>query len=659
MRIKRTKKISIKIAIIIGLVEFLAMGLLFVAVNHSLTTTLANKAINDMNAIARDRAQIVENYIENCCDFVEGYSKTIEVRELLQNKTNPTAIKRLNELTSKYATGHIYMEGLYVAEWNTNVLFHINPDFKNQTFRPEVAAKALEEQIRSHGKVFCPGVVTSPVTGRMVIPVYAPVFDEKNDAIGFTGGAFYTNSLGEKLEQITDNKIGYALINAESKTYIFNDNPELVGQFCGDNQILDAILYLKNSQTHEKSFSFKTDEKVVSCYYIEERDWVFTIEDSNGNVFELIKSVRKMLIAACLFITLIMIIICASSVDYQTRPLRAITAQIDRLKANDFTHHEQIKEYCKRDDEFGTIANAVRELHSVLENQYQLFSELLEAQTVGTLVTDAEDNNVLLVNSKALELWGIDPSKKNRLRMEDVKDRFNEEEREKIAKVRELAKKSKEEIIYETYAIHEDGKKVYFFSHAKSATLSNGDNVIIFSFIDITAKKDLEESLLILSETDSLTSISNRRSGEYKVRQALSEGKRGMFCLFDANKFKFINDTFGHAVGDKVLIEIAKCMKKAFRTTDILIRLGGDEFVIFAPDIENQMVGQVVLDRFMKIIGEIEISELEGHKISISLGAVMIEGKETFEQMYTKADSLMYDCKKQGGNVYKFYNETA
>ncbi len=96
-------------------------------------------------------------------------------------------------------------------------------------------------------------------------------------------------------------------------------------------------------------------------------------------------------------------------------------------------------------------------------------------------------------------------------------------------------------------------------------------------------------------------------------------------------------------------------MKKAFRTSDILIRLGGDEFVVFAPDINSQATGQVVLDRFMKIIEEIKIPELQGHKISISLGAVMIEGDETFEQMYTKADSLMYDCKKEGGNVYKFY----
>ena len=655
MRIRRTKKISIKIAIIIGIVELLAMALLFVAVNHSLTSILAVKAINDMNAIARDKAQLVETYIENCCDFVEGYSKTLEVREILQDKSNPKALKRIDEFTDKYGRGHIFVEGLYVAEWNTNVLSHINSEYKNKPFRPEAAAKVLEEQIRNHGKVFCQGVVTSPVTGKMVIPVYAPVFNEKNEAIGFAGGAFYTSSLGEKLEQITEKKIGYSLINAETKTFIFNDNQELAGQFCGDIQILDSIQYLKDSQTHEKAFNFHTKEKVVSCYYIAERDWVLTIEDSKQNVFELVKFVQEMLIAACLFITMIMIIICAFSVDYQTKPLRALTAQIDRLKANDFTRHEQIKKYCQREDEFGTIANAVRDLHSVLENQYHLFSELLEAQTVGTLVTDAEDNNVLLVNTKALELWGINPLKKNRLRMEDIKERFNEEEKQKIAQVRELAKKSKEEIAYETYAIHDDGTKVYFLSHAKSVTLSNGDNVIIFSFIDTTAQKNLEESLLILSETDSLTSISNRRSGEFKVRNAVSDGKKGMFCLFDANKFKYINDTFGHAVGDKVLIEIAKSMKKAFRTSDILIRLGGDEFVVFAPDINSQATGQVVLDRFMKIIEEIKIPELQGHKISISLGAVMIEGDETFEQMYTKADSLMYDCKKEGGNVYKFY----
>ena len=128
-----------------------------------------------------------------------------------------------------------------------------------------------------------------------------------------------------------------------------------------------------------------------------------------------------------------------------------------------------------------------------------------------------------------------------------------------------------------------------------------------------------------------------------------------MFCLFDANKFKSINDGYGHSAGDKVLIEIANCLKKTFRDTDILIRLGGDEFVVFAQGIESQKIGTQVLDRFMNNISNINIPELNGHKISISLGAVLVSDNEDFPQMYSKADSLMYECKQRGGNAYKFY----
>ncbi|MBQ4377877.1 MAG: GGDEF domain-containing protein [Treponema sp.] len=303
----------------------------------------------------------------------------------------------------------------------------------------------------------------------------------------------------------------------------------------------------------------------------------------------------------------------------------------------------------------GWQRNAVKGLRTIFENEHLLFSEILEAQTVGTLVTNSEDNEIILINKMAVHLYGLDSAKKNSLTMDDIKNKFSKEEREKITKVRELAKNSKEEIIYETYAIHDDGRKIHFLSHAKSAHLSNGETIIIFSFIDITPLKNLESSLVHLSETDSLTSISNRRGGEQKLRNLVSDGKQGMFCLFDANKFKYINDTFGHAAGDKVLIEIANCMKKAFRTSDILIRLGGDEFVAFTPDIKEQKTGKIVLDRFIKQIEEISIPELGNHKVSVSLGAVIINGTETFEQIYTKADSVMYDCKEKGGNVYKFY----
>ena len=135
-------------------------------------------------------------------------------------------------------------------------------------------------------------------------------------------------------------------------------------------------------------------------------------------------------------------------------------------------------------------------------------------------------------------------------------------------------------------------------------------------------------------------------------------GRFGMFCLFDVDKFKHMNDNYGHAAGDTVLINIADAMKKAFRTSDVLIRLGGDEFVVFAEDVPDEDIGARVIDRFMMHIQEIHPEVLKGHHISISLGAVIVRECMSFEDMYAKADSLMYECKKISGNSYMFFNRS-
>lgn len=650
----KNKRISLKIAAMVGTVELITMSAFFLIINLSLTKVLENKAMSDMNIIARDRAQIVESYIIGCCDFLTGYSRSPIIREGFTKKNDPIARRKVHDVTMAYASGHSDTEGLYIAEWDTFVLEHTNPKSINITFRDKKNAKILEETIKSKGKAFCTGIVRAPVSKKMVIPVYAPVFDENRNAIGFAGGAFFTDALEKKLVPFANGTIGYSLINANTKEYIFNEDSQLVGQKCTDPYLLDTIQEL-TSQDKNKSVSYRSDESVISCYYMADKTWVFVAEDSNENVFGIVSSVRAILAAICILITVIMLLFFGFSVERTMRPIRDINKQIENFKVGDYSHSDLLHKYLARDDEFGTIANAVKELHGVLENQYQLFFELLEAQTVGTLVTDLEDNNIILVNKMAIKLWGIAPEKQATLTMDDIRARFDDEEREKISNVRSLAKISKEEIVYETSVMHDDGKKIHLLSHAKCAHLSNGNQVIIFSFIDISAQKKLEANLVVLSETDSLTQICNRRSGEYKVKKAVIEGKYGMFCLFDANKFKSINDGYGHGAGDKVLIEIANCMKKTFRDSDILIRLGGDEFVVYALGIESQKVGKMVLDRFMNNISNINIPELNNHKISISLGAVLISDNEEFSQMYTKADSLMYECKQQGGNAYKFY----
>ncbi|MBQ3826091.1 MAG: GGDEF domain-containing protein, partial [Spirochaetaceae bacterium] len=140
------------------------------------------------------------------------------------------------------------------------------------------------------------------------------------------------------------------------------------------------------------------------------------------------------------------------------------------------------------------------------------------------------------------------------------------------------------------------------------------------------------------------------------VKKAMAEGRKGMFCLLDADKFKSINDTFGHSVGDKVIIAIAKCMEKTFRGSDIVFRLGGDEFAAFSEGVASKDIGEKIVARLFENIDKIDIPELQGRKISLSVGASFYPAtrEDSFEAMYKRADRGTYESKKQTGNALTF-----
>ena len=650
------KKVSIKTALFIGAALVVSMVVLFFIMNYSLTATLKDNAIKDMNVIARDRSGLVETYIDGCIDFLESYSRSEEAIRVLQNPEDPEALKEAREYTLRCATDYDYLEGLYVAKWDTYVLAHLNPDSMDQTFRDPASAKELEDMIREAGKPFCTGIVLAPVTKEMVIPVYAPVFDENGEAIGFAGCAFRTVDLAKRLETLNEESgqsIGYSLINAKNHVYIFNDEPGMMGKECIDDAILDAV----TKTAKRGDYSFSDFNVVASCHYMADRDWVFIIMDTTKGVFEVVNSVRTRVLVILVIVTVFMILICVISIDRQMRPLRVINKVIVRLKASDYTRDHSLDPYLTREDEFGNISVAVNELHSVLENQYELFLEMLKVQRVGTLVIKEDTKEIVLINDMALSLLGFASGTEKLIATSDIWSKVDDEEKIHVKEQLDNIIRTKQEAAFDVEVRQSGENRIYILAHANYVTLSNGDSVIIFSLMNITDRKKLEDHLMLLSETDGLTGICNRRSGERRVGSALASKTPGMFCLFDVDKFKYVNDNFGHAAGDLVLSGIADVMKKTFRTSDILIRLGGDEFVVFAADIKDQATGQMVIERFLKNIEKLDIEQLNGHHISVSLGAVLVGSEEEFSTLYEKADSLMYECKNKTGNAYAFYNE--
>lgn len=172
---------------------------------------------------------------------------------------------------------------------------------------------------------------------------------------------------------------------------------------------------------------------------------------------------------------------------------------------------------------------------------------------------------------------------------------------------------------------------------------------------NITDQKAVEADLLSRATHDSLTGLGNRRECEDRLLSLIHTCQRlntslGV-CLLDVDHFKEVNDTYGHAVGDQVLMRITKHMRKFLRASDGLYRWGGEEFVLLAPGLNADGMRQLC-DKLRALVATLNWTELLGtHQITCSFGvAEMPSDGTTSAALLTAADSAMYQAKAQGRN---------
>ncbi|MBB3167625.1 GGDEF domain-containing protein [Simiduia aestuariiviva] len=166
---------------------------------------------------------------------------------------------------------------------------------------------------------------------------------------------------------------------------------------------------------------------------------------------------------------------------------------------------------------------------------------------------------------------------------------------------------------------------------------------------EITAEKKRTEQLLI---TDQLTQAPNRFALNRRMDEEISNFERHRkpmaFALLDIDKFKSVNDEFGHDVGDEALVYLADWLKGRLRETDFFARWGGEEFVIvFANTSVDE--AQLVLDRIREALAS-EIFEPIGRPLTFSAGILEFEYDMTLDEVFKQADKALYSSKEHGRN---------
>jgi diguanylate cyclase (GGDEF)-like protein/PAS domain S-box-containing protein len=311
------------------------------------------------------------------------------------------------------------------------------------------------------------------------------------------------------------------------------------------------------------------------------------------------------------------------------------------------------------------IAGIAKDITEFKKMQRQLFDSNNQLQTIFNSVDiciwskSATDNQISPISPACLEIYGYPQSE------------FRENPGLWIKSVHPLdiaGVEEKQQLLFRGRPIRHEYRIIDAFGNIKwvrdhtfptlkdSGELERIDGVII----DITKRKEAEESLRYMAYHDSLTKLPNRSFFKSQLNKAIENGKKtnskvAVFYL-DLDNFKMINDTLGHDSGDKLLISIGERLKNGVLQNEFVSRQGGDEFAVILKEINdiNQLVE--VGQRISKIVAE-PVS-LNGREISLTASiGVSIFPTHCFDSdgLIQRADQAMYRAKQNGKGLFQFY----
>ena len=210
------------------------------------------------------------------------------------------------------------------------------------------------------------------------------------------------------------------------------------------------------------------------------------------------------------------------------------------------------------------------------------------------------------------------------------------------------------------------GEYRWFLARGQAIWNTAGDAVrMAGSMTDITYRKVAEARIQRLAYFDELTGLPNRRLLVDRLAREMSSARRhelhGALLFLVLDKFKSINVSLGHAVGDKLLQEVANRLSVQVRFEDTVGRLAGDEFVVLLPalseDAETAIAqSQTVADKIRASLAKPYALQGDSHRVTSSIGVVLFPGTaDTADELLQMADSAMYASKKAGRNAIRFY----
>ena len=298
---------------------------------------------------------------------------------------------------------------------------------------------------------------------------------------------------------------------------------------------------------------------------------------------------------------------------------------------------------------------------AALRDSEEQFRTSFENSPVGILVTrldSGDDGRIVKANPAACEMLGYTEEE---LRMRTAVELVHPEDRPASAATMAALLADGHVHDAERRCIRADGETRWV--RVRSSVVTRLGARHIFAYLeDVTARRQAEAELAFRALHDPLTGLPNRHLFMDHLRLALDQLRRQpgavAVCYLDLDRFKEVNDGFGHEAGDRVLTEVGRRLARTVRTVDTVSRLAGDEFAVVCPSVDSEHDAAGIAERILAALDEpVAVGEARLH-VGASIGITFTRSPASApEQLLSHADTAMYQAKRRGRHRWEVYND--
>jgi diguanylate cyclase (GGDEF)-like protein/PAS domain S-box-containing protein len=525
----------------------------------------------------------------------------------------------------------------------------------------------MRDTISTRQPVISEPFVTNVGDSNMVLVATAPVLNKEGQMVAILTGSLGLTRPGMlgKIAKTVIGKTGYLyIVTADGRLIMHPDRNRLSQRAFapGANPLFERAL--EGFEGTEEALESDGREAIVTYKRVPSSNWIVAAVYPKDEAFLAIRELTWHFLQVLLLASVVVVLSIWILTRYLMRPLVGLTEHLKNYSA----HTERIAPLTGRagGGEIRALRRAFNRLTARLhEREDALIETMQKYQLITENSTDlitkhAADGTIIYASPVSSSILGIPPADLlGRSLCEFVHpDDFSTV---RTAVLGAAQSKSLATIMYR--ARHADQHYLWLettLQRMKDAAGEETQGILCISR-DVSERKRMEERLHELARTDHLTALPNRFLLDERfaggLAQARREGSLLAMLMIDIDRFKNINDTLGHGMGDVLLKLVGTRLKTCIRECDTLARWGGDEFVLLLPGVQDSGSAVTVAERCLTALKQPFVVEDQDLHITASIGISISEDSDTAsETLLQNADVAMYRAKARGGDCLMVYS---